>query len=151
MLYEDDPEYGLLLKLLMVAVPGLSLAGSIYLWLSGETSGSLTLLAEAFIIAGTFSAILPRKYQVYEDHLRVVLGGPLSVKAGYEAIKEVRVTRMPLLTMNFVTRMARRHVVIVRKRGMSIAITPRDNDEFAAAANRAMTEWAKARGSGKEQ
>jgi hypothetical protein len=146
LVYEDEPEYGLLLKLIMVGTPGLLLAVSIYLWSSGERSGGLALLAETFIIGLIFVVVFPRSYQVYEDHIRIVLGGPFSVKVGFDAIKTVRVTRSLTFSVNFVTRMAGSHVEIVKKRGLSFAITPRAGDLFVENANLALTQWAQASG-----
>lgn len=141
LLYQDEPAYGLLLKLILVVVPGIVLAASLYLWSVGENSGGLVLLVEAFIISFIFLIVFPRKYQVYEDHLRIVLGGPFSVKIGFDKIKTIEVTSGLSFGVNFVTRMTKSHVVIVKKKGLSIAITPRANDSFVENANRALSQW----------
>ena len=143
LLYEDQPSYGLFLRLLFVIVPGVLLAASVYLWSSGEGSGGLALLAEAFLIGFIFWIVFPRSYRVYEDHLRIVLGGPFSVKVGFDRIKAIRVTRRLILSINFVTRLSWDYVEIARKGGLSVAITPRDNNLFVENANRALSEWAK--------
>jgi len=142
LLYQDKPEYGLLLKLILI-MPMAFLAVSVYLWSSGETSGSLALLIEAFIIGLIFWFAFPREYQVYEDHLRIVLGGSFSVKVGFHNIKTIRITSRSSFTVNFVTRITRSYVEIVKKKGLSIAITPTDNDTFVENANRALGQWLK--------
>jgi hypothetical protein len=119
------------------------LVGSLYLYLSGDTPGSLALLTEAFIIGLIFWLVFPREYQVYEDHLRIVLGGPFSVKVGFQNIKAIRITSRTGLTVNFVTRIAKSYVEIAKKRGWSIAITPTANDSFVENANRALEQWLK--------
>jgi hypothetical protein len=119
------------------------LVGSLYLYLSGDTSGSLALLPEAFIVGLIFWLVFPREYQVYEDHLRIVLGGPFSVKVGFQNIKAIRITSRTGLTVNFVTRIAKSYVEIAKKRGWSIAITPTANDSFVENANRALEQWLK--------
>ncbi len=126
-------------------IPVAFMVGSLYLWLSGETSGSLALLIEAFLIGLIFWFVFPREYRVYEDHLRIVLGGPFSVKVGFRNIKTIRITSRTALTVNLVTRIARSYVEIVKKRGLSIAITPTDNELFVANANRALGQWIKIR------
>ena len=143
-LYHDEPEYGLFLKLIAVAFPALLSAASIYLFYIGERQGGLTLLAEVFVVSLIFLSVFPRSYQVYEDHLRIVLGGPFSVKVRFAQIKSVEVTRKISFGVNFATRMTGSYVAISVKRGWTIAITPKDNNQFADNANRALNEWVKA-------
>lgn len=143
LLHRDRPEYGLLLKLTLILPVGLLVAG-IYLWLSGETSGSLALLIQAVIVGLIFWLVFPREYQVYEDHVRIVLGGPFSVKVGFEKIRTIRTTTsMTGMSVNFATRITRSYVEIVKKRGLTIAITPADNDSFVENANRALGQWSR--------
>ena len=75
LLYQDKPSYGLLLKLIVLIVPVASLVGSIYLFSSGESADAIVLLVEAFVVGLIFWSVFPRSYRVYEDHLRIVLGG----------------------------------------------------------------------------
>jgi hypothetical protein len=140
LLYQDKPRYGLLLKLILI-IPVAFLIGSLYLYLSGDISGALVVLPEGFFIGFVFWAVFPREYRVYENHLRVVLGGPFSVKIGFQNIKAIRITSRTGLTINFVTRITKSYVEIVRKRGWSIVITPTANDSFVENANRALDQW----------
>ena len=142
LLYQDKPRYGLVLKLIFI-VPAAFLLGSLYLYLSNDISGSLALLLEAFIIGLIFWLVFPRDYRVYEDHLRIVLGGPFSVKVGFQNVKMIRVTSRTALTVNFVTRITKSYVEIVKMKGLSIAITPTANDIFVENANRALGQWLK--------
>ena len=118
LLYQDKPTYGLLLKLILI-IPVAFLGGSLYLNLSGDVSGGLALLLGTLISGLIFWLVFPREYQVYEDHLRLVLGGSFSVKVGFQNIKEVRITSRTGLTVNFATRITRSYVEIV-KRGVGI-------------------------------
>src|SRR3972149_5023933 len=86
-LYQDQPAYGLSLKLIVMIVPVSLLFASYYLFSSGERDGGLALLAEAFIIGFIFFALSPHRSQVYEAHLRIVLGGPFSIRIGFDKIK----------------------------------------------------------------
>jgi hypothetical protein len=147
LLYQDEPAYGLLLKLIVAIIPAVFLAASIYVWSLGDTSGGLALLLEAFIIGLILWVVFPRKYQVYEDHVRIVLGGPFSVKVGFENIKTIRVTSRLSFSVNFVTRITKSYVEIAKKKGLSIAITPTANDTFVENANRALRQWVKTSGS----
>jgi hypothetical protein len=143
LLYQEQVTYGLYLKLIVMVLPAALVTASLYLWSSGENTGGLTLLTEAVFISLIFLAIFPRKYQVYENHLRIVLGGPFSVKIGFDRITRIEITSKTALTVNLVTRIAKTYVIIVRKRGIGIAITPSSNRDFVENANRAFSEWAR--------
>ena len=140
LLYQDKPRYGLLLKLILI-IPAAFLVGSLYLWLSGDISGSLALLLSAFIMGLVFWFVFPREYQVYDDHLCIALGRPFSVKVRFQNVKTIRMTSRTGLTVNFVTRITKSYVEIVKKRGWSIAITPTSSDAFVENANRALEQW----------
>ncbi len=141
LLYQDEPEYGAVLKLIIFIVPVMLLGLGIYLGSSGESSGALVLLFEALFVGLIFWFIFPRSYQVHEDHLSIVLGGPFTVKIGFAQIKTVEVTSKTALTVNFATRITTAYVRIVKKKGLSIAITPKSNESFADNANRALHRW----------
>ena len=142
LLYQDKPRYGIFLKLIRM-IPVAFLVGSLYFWLSGDNSGCLVLLTQAFIFGLLFWIVFPREYQVYEDHLRIVLGTPFSVKVGFQNIKLIRITSRTGLTANFVTKITKSYVEIAQKRGLSIAISPTDSDAFVENANQALEQWLK--------
>jgi hypothetical protein len=142
LLYQDKPKYGLVLKIVLI-IPVILLALSLYLWSTGDAPVSLVLLTEAVIIGLILWFVLPREYQVYENHLRIVLGGPFSVKVGFQSIEAIRITSRVSFSINFVTRITRSYVEIAIKKGMSIAITPTDDKSFVEKANQALSQWAK--------
>jgi Bacterial PH domain len=142
LLYQDKPRYGLLLKIVLI-VPVVLLGSGIYLWSTGDTFLSLPLLIEAFVIGLVFWFVFPREYQVYDNHLRIVLGKPFSLKVGFQNIETIRITSRFSFTINFATRIARSYVEIAVKKGMSIAITPTDGESFIDKANQALSQWAK--------
>ena len=143
-LYRDRPKYGLVVKLILV-IPAALLVGGLSLYFLGEIAGSLPLLLEAFIIGLLFWLIFPREYQVYEDHLSIVLGGPFSVTVGFANIKVIKITCQTGFAVNFATRITKNHVEIVKGSGWSIAITPSNNASFVDNANKALEQWLKAR------
>ena len=145
LLHQDRPRYGLLMKLVLLIPVALLVAG-VHLWVSGDTSGGLALLFQALVMALIFWLIFPREYQVYEDHLQIVLGGPFSVKLGFQNVKAIRITTSRTgLTVNFATRVTRSYVEIVKQRGWAISITPTDNGSFVENANRALGQWLRGR------
>ena len=141
LLYQDKPKYGLLLKVVLI-IPAALLALGIYLWSTGDAMGSLALLIEACIIGLILWFVLPREYRVYENHLRIVLGGPFSVRIGFQNMKAIRITSRVSFSVNFVTRITRSYVELARKKGPSIAVTPSVPESFVAEASRALARWA---------
>ena len=142
LLYQDKPTYGLLLKLILI-IPAAFLVGSLYLYLSGDVSGSLALLPGALFSGLIFWFVFPREYQVYDDHLRIALGRPFSVKVIFQNVKTIRITSRTGLTINFVFRIAKSYVEIVKKMGWNITITPTSSDAFVENAKRALEQWAR--------
>jgi len=143
-LHQDRPRYGLILKLIPL-LPGALAVSGVYYSATGEAALGVFSLALALMIGLVLWFVLPREYRVYEDHLRIVLGGPLSVKVGFENVKAVSVTSKTSFSMNFVTRISRSYVEIAQVSGPSITITPTAPDSFVEQANRALTRWAATR------
>ena len=143
LLYQDEPTYGFFLKAIISIVPVASLVGSIFLFSSGEGTDGSTLLAEAFVVGLIFWFVFPRKYQVYENYLCIVLGGHFSIKVRFDNVKSIDATSRPILSVNFVTRLTKNYVSINKKKGLSIAITPRDSNLFVKNANEALRIYLK--------
>ena len=143
LLYQDEPTYGFLLRLIFIIVPVILLVGSIYLLSSGESTDAILLLVEAFIVGLIFWSVLPRSYQVYENHLCIVLGRPFSIKVGFSDIEAIGITSRLILSINFVTKFSKSYVEINKKKGFSIAITTKDYELFVENANKALSQWIK--------
>ena len=144
LLYHDEPSYGLVLKIIVIIIPASLFASSYYLFSSGEREGGFVLLVETFIVGLILFSVMPHSYQVYEDHLKIVLGGPFSIKIGFDNIKSIEVTNRTVFSVNYATRVTGKYVIITPKKGLNIAITPRDNDAFVETSNRILGEWLKA-------
>jgi hypothetical protein len=151
LLYQEQVTYGLPLKIIFMVSPAALVATSLYLWSSGEITGGIVLLVEAVFLGLIFLSIFPRKYQIYENHLRIVLGGPFSVKIGFDRITKIEVTSKTALTVNLVTRLAKTYVIIIRKGSIGIAITPKSYEDFVENANRALGEWIRTQGTTSQQ
>lgn len=125
--------------------PIVLVAASTYFWATGAASDSLGLLAVGLMIGVTYWLIFPREYQVYQDHLRIVLGGPFSVRVWFQNVRAVTITSRSSLSVNFVTRITRTYVEIAKKKGISIVITPTAAESFVEEASRALGRWAETR------
>ncbi len=144
LLYQDESS-GLSLKLLFMIIPALFLGASVYLWSSGDSSAASAALAAGLMMAVLLLAVFPRKYQIYEDHLRIVLGGPIAVTLPFERIKSIEVTGRTAFTVNLVNRIAKKYTLITTTGGLNFAITPGSNETFVERANLAMVEWRRTR------
>jgi hypothetical protein len=143
LLYQDEPASGRVLRVILLVVPAIMFITGLYLWFSREGSESLGLLVISIPIGLVLWIILPQKYQVFEDRLCIVLGGPLAINVGYNQITFMEVTTRNALTLNLVSTITRTYVIIGKKKGMSIAITPERNELFVENASRALSHWRK--------
>jgi len=141
LLYEDEPA-GWIFKFFFVIVTLVLLAGSVYFGVSGDNASGLTMLVVALVIGLTFWIVSPRKYQVYEDHLQILLGGTFVVKIRFDQITSMGVTQSKGLhfTVNFTTTIANTYVRINKKKGLSVAITPKSDVLFVENANRSLCQ-----------
>ncbi len=146
LLYQEDPAYGLLLKIILPVVPLLLVGSAVYLQFRREVAGAAVLFIEAAVVGLIFWLVFPRKYGVYEDHLSIALGGPISVNMPFERVVSVQVTNRTALTVNYVTTIARTYVLVARKGALSVAITPKSYEAFVQNANLALNEWRRTRG-----
>lgn len=142
MLYQDDPAGGLVWRVVAAAILISAIIGSVFLLSSGETTGFVVVLLEGFLVFLILSIVIPRKYQVFQDHIRIILGGPFYIRIGFDNIQLVETTNKTDFTINFATAIKYTYVRIKKKKGLSIAITPKSNELFTENANRALLEWA---------
>ncbi len=137
MLYEDEPA-GWIFKFFFAIVTLLLLAGSVYFWVSGDNASGLTMLVVAFVIGLTFWIVSPRKYQVYEDHLQILLGGPFVVKIRFDQISIIEVTdskALGITAIKLISKVTNTYVRIGMKKGLSMTITPKSDTLFVENAN----------------
>jgi hypothetical protein len=145
LVYQDESS-SLSLRLLFMIIPAVFWAVSIYLWSARDPSAGVALLAAGLLMSGIFLVVFPRKYQVYEDCLRIVLGGPFAITLPFDRIKNVEITSRTGFTMNLVNRITREYTLIVTKGGLNFAITPASNETFVERSRQAIEEWARTRG-----
>ena len=143
LVYEDRPQYDLWLKLIVGSTLTLTLVMGIAL-LSVDLLATWVLLGVTVFDALLFSAIIPRRYQIYQDRLRIVLGKPFAVSISFAAIKEARSAAGSTTFMYWGIRFAtsaKSVVEIVRSKGLNIVISPADRDAFLEQFARALKEY----------
>lgn len=118
----------------LTLVPGL-----IFLFFDTELAVAMFVISAADALL--FWTVLPRRFEIYEDRLRIRLGWPVALNISLRNIQEARPgnpgdvvaywgIRFGTSTTNVVE--------IIRKRGMNIIITPQNAAEFIDQLNRAV-------------
>ena len=132
LLYEDTAEYDLWLKLLLGGILAFTLVMGFFL-LSVDKIGAYIFLGVTVFDALLFYAILPKRYQIWTDRVRIVLGRPLAVNIPLATIKEARSASGSKAFAYWGVRFAtsvKNVVEIVRHRGLNFVISPSNRDLF---------------------
>lgn len=132
MIYEDTPKYDLWLKLMLGGVLALTLIlGIIFIFQDSEVA--LAMFGVTLFDALLFKAILPQRFQIYQDRVRIVLGRPLAINIPFSNIRTVRTVSARKVFVYWGNRFATStHIIveIVRKKGLGFVISPANGDMF---------------------
>ena len=140
LLYEDRPRYGLWLKVLLWGLVAVMLFTAITTF-DGNREDAFALIGTAVFIVLIFWMVMPRKYCIYEDRIKIVMGAPFSMSIRFDVIKYAGKPRGKLTVgINFVTSF-RNTVEIVKKKGMNVNISPADREAFLENLNNALNNW----------
>jgi len=141
LIYEGIPQYDPWLKLILGSTLALTLVLGIVL-LPVDLPGAWVLLGVTVFDALLFHAILPRRYQIFRDRLRIVLGRPFAFNIPFSAIRDVRSASgskaFAYGGLRFATS-SRSVVEIVRHKGLNLVISPANRDAFLEQLGRALT------------
>jgi len=140
LIYEDTPKYDLWLKLILGGVLALTLIlGVIFIY--RDTEAAIAMFGITVFDALLFKAILPRRFQIFEDRLKILLGGPFSINILLSNIAEVKPASSRKVFAYWGIRFATSTsnvVEIVRKKGLNLIISPRNDDMFLEQLNQAL-------------
>ena len=140
MVYEDTPRYDSWLKLLLGSVLALTLILGFVL-LSTDIGAAWVMFAVTLFDALLFKAILPRRFQIFQDRVRIVLGGPFALNIPLSDISEARLAPGSRAFIYWGIRFATSSsgvVEIVREEGLGLVISPVNADMFLEQLNRAL-------------
>jgi len=145
-IYEDAPRYDTLLKAIMV-LPVFFIIMGVYYLIAGKVEDATGMFATTLLMGAIYWAIFPRKYQILDNRLRIVLGGPFHFDILLDNVETAREPEGVSLGINFVTCFSSKNAVeIIRKRGMRVAITPSDRDLFLENLNKVLNDWIRQKG-----
>ena len=140
LVYEDTPRYDFWLKSILGGVLALTLILGVIL-LSEDIGAALAMFGVTLFDALLFKAILPRRYQIFQDRVRIVLGGPFALNIPLSNIRQARQASSSKTFAYWGFRFATstHYVVeIVRKKGLSLVISPASGDMFLEQLNQAL-------------
>ncbi|MEW6033951.1 MAG: PH domain-containing protein [Chloroflexota bacterium] len=145
LVYEDTARYDLWLKLVLAAALAATLVGGVVM-LPTEPAGAWSMLGVTVFDALLFYAVMPRKYQVLQDRVRIVLGGPFAFGIPLSTIKAARSGSRGLTRLGIGFATSFRHVVeIERNKGLSVFISPANPEMFLEQLSQAMNAAGRSR------
>ena len=140
LLYENTPKTDIWLKLMLAGIPAIFLVIGIVL-LFQDTASAFGMFGVTVFYAVFFRLVMPQKYQVYNDKVRIVLGGPFAWNIRFSTIKEVRTAPRASAFFYNGVRFASSSssvVEIQRSKGCNVVISPSDKDVFMEQVHMAM-------------
>ncbi len=141
LVYEDKPKFDIWI-IIVLGIPILFLMVAALFMNVSDPETSISLSGTAAFIIVMYWIIIPRKYCIMNDKIKINLGGPFSFNAPFKNIKTARKIRGVSEGVNFATSF-RNGVEIVRKRSMNVNITPSNIELFLEELDLSLTEWRK--------
>jgi hypothetical protein len=139
--YEDSPHYDVWFKGIMM-LPVFFIVIGLYFLFTAGVAAAIGEFAIAVLMGAIYWALMPRKYQVLNSKLKIVLGGPFSFNVPFDTLETARKPEGVSLGLNFATTFLSEHAVeIKRKKGMTVNITPDNRDLFLENLNKAIYDW----------
>ena len=138
LIYEDTARYDFWLKILLGGILGLTLVLGIASLLWQDVEAALVMFGVTLFVALLFKAILPQRFQIFEDGVRIVLGGPFAINIPLSNIRYVKSASGRKAFVYWGQRFAtssRGVVEIIRKKGLNLVISPSHDDLFLEQAN----------------
>ena len=137
-LYEDTPHYDFWLKLILGGILALTFILGIILILE-DTEAAVVMFGITLFDALLFKAILPRRFQIFEDRLKILLGGPFAINIPFSNIVEAKPAsgRKTVIYSGIRFATSIHHVVeIIRKKGLNLVISPTNDEMFLEQLNK---------------
>jgi hypothetical protein len=143
LIYETGSDYDRWQKLIFIAIPSIFLVIGLVMLLE-STADAAALFAIAILEALLFHSIAPRKFQLFEDRLRIVLGKPFAFSISLATIKDIRPASSVKSHIYWGVRWATSShnvVEIVRRRGWNMVISPSNRETFLEQVNDALKAY----------
>jgi hypothetical protein len=129
LVYDEPAPYDGWLKYVIFGLPLLLVIIGIVL-IKVDLEGTFAMIGDAALVGAIFYFVMPRRFQIFEDRIKIVLARPFSISIPFSTIKELHPGSGYLYGgIKFATS-ARNVVEITRHRGMDIIISPANRDMF---------------------
>jgi hypothetical protein len=140
LLYEDTPRYDGWFKLMLGAMLLITFViGIVLLWY--DPTGALGMFGVTVADALILYFVMPKRYQLYDDKVRIVLGWPFGMDIRLSDVKEVRPPgrsdNLAVRRIKFATS-SRTATEVVRRNGWTVVISPSDREAFIQRVNEAL-------------
>lgn len=132
LLHEEKAGYDRMAQAVLLLVLAATLVPAVVL-LFYELAGAIFLFGATALDALLFHLVLPRRYQVRDSGLGIVLGWPVHWDIPFATIKEVRPARAAGTWAYHGIRLAtspKTAVEIVREKGSDVVVSPEDRQRF---------------------
>jgi hypothetical protein len=130
--FEDTPVYDKLNKYLIGGIIAIPLIIAVAV-LPQDLLGGAIMFGLTIFDAILFRCILPKRFLVYEDRIKIVLGGPFSYTVPFRDITNVRQATKDMAWVYWGMRLGtsqKFQVEIERKNGLGVIISPSMENEF---------------------
>ena len=132
LIHEELAEYDSWFKLSFLIPIGLFIGAVISSLIRGSEA-FLVLFSVGVFLIYLYYFLMPRRYQLYHDKLKIILGSPFSIDIPLSTIKEVKhglgIKALFSLRIRFLT--STKYVVeVVRNKGLNCIISPKNGEIF---------------------
>ncbi|MFC1947155.1 PH domain-containing protein [Chloroflexota bacterium] len=141
--FEDGPVYDKLNKYLIGSILAVPLIVAIVL-LTQDILGAAIMFGVTIFDAVLIWCILPKRFFVYEDRVKIDLGGPFSYTIPFRDIIDVRQATKDMAWVYWGMRLGtslKFQVEIERKNGLGIILSPSMENEFIEQLNQARDNY----------
>lgn len=139
LVYEGKPKHDFWLKFLLGGVLALTFSLGVVL-ISNNIAAASAVFGVTLFDALLFKLILPQRFQILNDRLKIALGGPFAINIPLSHITDARPLSGIKVFFYWGIRFATssNHTVeIVRKKDLNLVISPTNDDMFLEQLNRA--------------
>ena len=146
LIQEYGAEYDSWLRLMVGGLIGLTLILGI-VFITIDLLGAVMMFGVTVFDALLFYAIIPRRYQIFQDRLRIVLGRPFAINIPLSTITEARAAPASEAFVYWGVRFAtsaKSVVEIVRHKGLNLVISPANRESFLEQLHQALEDYRQA-------
>jgi hypothetical protein len=135
LIYEDKPPYDIRLRAIVILPVIIVFAAGLFI-MDKEQEAANGLFITALVIGFILWAIIPRKYVIMEDAVAIALNSGIAISIPLNKITTARMAKGFIFSANFPTTLSGKYAVeIVKRKCLSVVITPGNPDQFTRILN----------------